>query len=107
MTEWAGFEPACPGGQLDFESSALRPLRYHSWQASGFPDTFLIILAVFPSVNGFLSGIPQHVSGAGQQTQQKPLLTSGTGILYAISCSDRETTRIDRNSAGLGFVFIG
>ena len=25
-----GFEPTCPGGQLDFESSSLRPLRYVS-----------------------------------------------------------------------------
>ena len=28
--ETVGFEPTCPGGQLDFESSSLRPLRYVS-----------------------------------------------------------------------------
>ena len=28
--ETEGFEPSCPGGQPDFESGALRPLRYVS-----------------------------------------------------------------------------
>ena len=30
MAEAVGFEPTCPCGQLDFESSSLRPLRYAS-----------------------------------------------------------------------------
>ena len=30
MAERVGFEPTCPCGQLDFESSSLRPLRYRS-----------------------------------------------------------------------------
>ena len=30
MAETVGFEPTCPCGQLDFESSSLRPLRYIS-----------------------------------------------------------------------------
>ena len=30
MAETVGFEPTCPCGQLDFESSSLRPLRYVS-----------------------------------------------------------------------------
>ena len=30
LAEAVGFEPTCPCGQLDFESSSLRPLRYAS-----------------------------------------------------------------------------
>ena len=30
VAEAVGFEPTCPCGQLDFESSSLRPLRYVS-----------------------------------------------------------------------------
>ena len=30
VAEAVGFEPTCPCGQLDFESSSLRPLRYAS-----------------------------------------------------------------------------
>gem|GEM_PF-4999857 len=30
LAEEVGFEPTCPCGQLDFESSSLQPLRYSS-----------------------------------------------------------------------------
>ena len=38
-----GFEPTCPCGQLDFESSSLRPLRYRSGS-----DIPMFTLAAYP-----------------------------------------------------------
>ena len=38
-----GFEPTCPCGQLDFESSSLRPLRYRSGS-----DIPMFALAAYP-----------------------------------------------------------
>lgn len=43
MAEAVGFEPTCPCGQLDFESSSLRPLRYRSGS-----DIPIFDLAVHP-----------------------------------------------------------
>ena len=43
LAEWVGFEPTCPCGQLDFESSSLRPLRYRSGS-----DIPIFDLAVHP-----------------------------------------------------------
>ena len=41
MAETVGFEPTCPCGQLDFESSSLRPLRYVSVKAAELPAVLL------------------------------------------------------------------
>ena len=43
MAERVGFEPTCPCGQLDFESSSLRPLRYRSGS-----DIPMFALAAYP-----------------------------------------------------------
>ena len=43
LAERVGFEPTCPCGQLDFESSSLRPLRYRSGS-----DIPMFALAAYP-----------------------------------------------------------
>ena len=59
VAERVGFEPTCPCGQLDFESSSLQPLRYRS---KGKHDSLLLVISLRYPIPGRLS-IPFGTAG--------------------------------------------